>query len=316
MLTIAGNTTIDVFVHGVDELPGAAKGNRDTPHLVFTGERVMPNLGGCGAGAAFVAATLGEQVRLWSAVGHDPFGEMALGWLHGVDINTASVRITTELGTSTSVVVVDKELRRQTYHYLGASSTFVPRTRGIGGIAGDWFLVTGYTFLPAWRGEVTYEFLRTTRRNGLATALDFGPVAGEPVTREELAHMLPHVTLLLCNRTEMEQATGMAVADGAAWALDKGAEAVVVKMGPEGAMAFDRSAPEGAGVSGFEPKGAALGAGDSFNAGLIFALSRKMPLMESVRFANATAALVLESPRGILDAPREEAVRAFLEKRA
>ena len=92
--------------------------------------------------------------------------------------------------------------------------------------------------------------------------------------------------------------------------------AVVVKTGQMGAMLFDSRSGQETVVPAFEAEreGAGSGAGDSFNAGFLFAYSRGESLEESARFAAATAALVAGAPRGVLDAPGEMDVREFLAK--
>ena len=70
MLTVVGNTTVDVIVRGLSRLPQLLSGDGvlDTS-LVETQERIAPTLGGNGASAAYVAAGLGELVRLWEQTG-------------------------------------------------------------------------------------------------------------------------------------------------------------------------------------------------------------------------------------------------------
>src|SRR6476646_10887107 len=111
MLTVVGNTTVDIYVRGLAKLPGPGDNGAGAPP-VQTGERVLPTLGGSGAMAAYVAAGLGELVRLWSAVGSDPFGELALNWLEGRKVDTTSVRILSEEGTATTIVLADATQRR------------------------------------------------------------------------------------------------------------------------------------------------------------------------------------------------------------
>src|SRR6187431_3164467 len=128
MLTVVGNTTVDIYVRGLARLPGPGGNGAGAPP-VQTGERVLSTLGGSGAVAAYMAASLGEFVRLWSAVGSDPFGEMALNWLEGRKVDTASVRLMTEAGTATTVVLADAAHDRETFYYPGASGAFSPRAR-------------------------------------------------------------------------------------------------------------------------------------------------------------------------------------------
>jgi ribokinase len=317
LLTVVGNTTIDIFVRGVTRLPERAEDEFSNANFVMTNDRVVPTLGGNGANSAYVSASLGEIVRLWSALGADPFGDMILGWLHGRNVDTTSVRIMPDAGTSTTIVITDEQLRRHTYHYLGASGLFEPRARVIGGGGEDWLLVTGYTLIPRWRGEHARELLRVARGRGINTALDFGPFVGQPVTASELAGMLNWVGVLLCNKFELEQASGLSMEEGALWALDQGVEVVVVKMSARGSKVFDDSNRQGILVPGFEVEAlGTVGAGDSFNSGFLYARNKGMSLEDSARFGNATAAMVVSSQRGVLDAPNEQAVREFLARRA
>ena len=335
MLTVVGDTSIDIFVRGVsrETQPGEGESGPPPGPFIWARDRVVPVLGGSGANTAYVSATLGEMVRLWSALGADPFGDMILGWLHGREVDTTSVRIIPEAGTATTIVIVGEQSGRQTYYYPGASGVFAPRALVIGGGGEDWLLVTGYSLLPGWRGDNAVQLLRVARNRSINTALDFGPLVGQPVTADELERMLPSVHLLLCHRSELEQVSGRNMRDGASWALDAGAEAVVVRANGAdvsagddpaeaggGAWVFDASNRRGVHVPGFDTRreqagagaGAGMGAGDSFNAGLLFARKRGASLEESVRFANATAAIIVGSPRGVLDAPNEQAVRDFL----
>src|SRR5438046_1517603 len=147
MLTVVGNTTVDIYVRGLARLPGPRANGAGAPP-VQTGERVLPTLGGSGAVVAYVAAALGEFVRLWSAVGTDPFGELALNWLEGRKVDTASVRIMSEAGTATTVMLTDAAQRRETFYYPGASGAFIPRARSVSGGLSDCLLVAGYAQLP------------------------------------------------------------------------------------------------------------------------------------------------------------------------
>ena len=55
-----------------------------------------------------------------------------------------------------------------------------------------------------------------------------------------------------------------------------------------------------------------VGAGDAFNAGLLYQLRLGRPLEEAVRYGNAVAALVISSGQGILGCPTLDQVNEFL----
>jgi sugar/nucleoside kinase (ribokinase family) len=315
MLTIVGNTTVDIYVRGLARLPQASD-NGAGALPVQTGERVLPTLGGGGAVTAFTAAGLGELVRLWSAVGTDPFGELALNWLEGRKVDTASVRIMGEAGTATTVVLSDEAHRRESFYYPGASGVFAPRARSVSGGIADWLLVADYTQLPGWRGLNALELLRNARRAGVNTALDLGTeVGGEPLGKAELESLLGNVNVLLSDAPGLERVAGASLEASARWARGAGVGAVVVRQGAQGATIFEGDAAEGTQVPGFQmSQDDVPGVPHSFNAGFLFERGRAASIVDSVRFANAVAALVTNSQRGVLDAPDEQAVRALLKR--
>jgi sugar/nucleoside kinase (ribokinase family) len=314
MLTVLGTTTMDIFIRGVEAMPEQGDGEFSNRSLVWLDRPVLPTLGGNGANAAYAAGALGIDVRLWSCIGTDAFGDVVLGWLESRNVDTSDLYVSSTAGTSTTVVVTDTLLRRNSFHYPGPASEFVPTARsGDSGKAGDWLLVTGYPLLQKWRGEVTRKLLSGAHSRGVRTALDIGPMIGAPLTVEELGPLLPSVDILFCNEFELREVTGRELEQGARWALSAGAQMAVVKRGEQGATVLS---PAGSGpidVPCFPVKTiGTVGAGDSFDAGFLHAQGHGLSPEESARFANAVAALVISAPRGILDAPDGDAVRAFL----
>lgn len=320
MLTVLGTTTVDIFIRGVEAMPEQGDGEFSTRSLVWLNNAVLATLGGNGANAAFAAGALGENVRLWSCIGSDPFGEMVLGWLKSRNVDTTGLYVSTGAGTSTTVVVTDTLLRRNSFHYPGPVSEFAPTSLSSGtgtgtgaGLKGDWLLITGYPLIHRWRGEATRALLSEAHGKGVHTALDIGPILGAPLTVDELEPLLPLLDVLLCNEFELGEVTGESVEQGAQWALSAGARIVVVKRGERGATIFSSSGRGRTDVPCFPVKTiGTVGAGDSFDAGFLYAYSRGLSLEESARFGNAVAALVVSAPRGILDAPDAATVQAFL----
>ena len=118
--------------------------------------------------------------------------------------------------------------------------------------------------------------------------------------------------VLFCNEFELEEVAGLEWVRGARWALSAGAQMVVVKRGEHGAAIFSAESAQ-IDVPRFQVKAiGTVGAGDSFDAGFLYAYDRGSSTEESARFANAMAALVVSASRGILDAPDADTVRAFL----
>src|SRR5690242_3392058 len=132
MLTVLGTTTVDIFIRGVDTMPERGDGEFSNRSLVWLDRPVLPTLGGNGANAAYAAGALGDDVRLWSCIGPDPFGDMVLGWLKSRNVDTSDMYISAGAGTSTTVVVTDTLLRRNSFHYPGPVSEFAPTARSAG----------------------------------------------------------------------------------------------------------------------------------------------------------------------------------------
>jgi sugar/nucleoside kinase (ribokinase family) len=314
MLTVLGTTTVDIFIRGVEAMPEQRDDEFSNRSLVWLDRPVLATLGGNGANAAYALGALGDDVRLWSCIGTDPFGDMVLGWLKSRNVDTSELHVSTSAGTSTTVVVTDTLLRRNSFHYPGPVSEFVPVARNMdAGKEGDRLLVTGYPLLQKWRGEATRKLLSDAQDHSVWTALDIGPMIGPPVRVEELEPMLASVDVLFCNEFELGEVTGLDLGQGARWALSAGAQMVVVKRGERGATIFSPAGSAQIDVPCFPVKTiGTVGAGDSFDAGFLYAQSGGSAPEESARFANAIAALVISAPRGILDAPDGDAVRAFL----
>jgi sugar/nucleoside kinase (ribokinase family) len=312
MLTVLGTTTVDIFIRGVDAMPEQGDGEFSNRSLVWLDRPVLATLGGNGANAAYALGALGVDVRLWSCIGVDPFGDMVRIWLKSRGVDTADLYVSDTAGTATTVVVTDAALRRNSFHYPGSVSEFAPGGRTFAGRGGDWLLVTGYPLLQKWRGEGTRGLLGSAHSNGARTALDIGPMIGPPITAEELKLLLPTVDVLFCNEFELGEVAGMEWVQGAQWALSAGAQMVVVKRGEQGAAIFSAGSTR-IDIPCFPVKAVGtVGAGDSFDAGFLYAYDGGSSPEESARFANAVAALVVSAPRGILDAPDGDAVKAFL----
>jgi sulfofructose kinase len=104
-------------------------------------------------------------------------------------------------------------------------------------------------------------------------------------------------------------------ADGLARALasDPGVELAVVTLGGEGLMWQLRGQPAQR-MPGFSVPHVmdTTGAGDTFHGALAFAWGLGQSPLDALRFASAAAALKCTRPHGILGAPHQDEVRAFL----
>jgi len=108
---------------------------------------------------------------------------------------------------------------------------------------------------------------------------------------DELLNLLAQVDLFLPNEDEVRAISGVEDPELALRELSERARLVVVKRGPAGAMAWQDGRVWHS--PGFQVEVVdTTGAGDSFNAGFLFAyVIQEQSLVEALRFANACGAL-------------------------
>ncbi|MEZ4870312.1 MAG: carbohydrate kinase family protein [Caldilineaceae bacterium] len=314
MFLVLGTTTLDLINSGIDQMPTTRGDEFTVDSLVFCAEPLQMLLGGNGAISAYALARLGAPVALASAVGQDPSGDLLRGWLANAGVATTGLMGHPAAATSTTTIISertqDRPGNRLAFHHAGASHAYAPadlsltlrqRARAV--------LVASYTLLLGWRSQGFAELLGQAKQQGAITALDIGPAIGEPVTLAEIAFLLPTVDYFICNEHELavcaatdESAAGALA--GMKQVLAAGARCAITKRGAEGALVLTAQAEEPAHVPAL-PVAAqtTVGAGDSFNAGFLYAMDQGQDLLAATRFANTVAAAVVTSAQGALGAP-------------
>jgi sugar/nucleoside kinase (ribokinase family) len=314
MFAVIGSTSVDVMIDSPEGLPKVDGDEFTSANLVFTDEPLRFSPGGNACISAYVLAALGAEAALCSAVGTDVPGSMLIEWLEEVGVDLTSLKQVPSEATSTTTIISAGE-SRLSFHHPGALRTYRRGDLAAGlPDAAEVLLVCSYPLLRTWRPEGYADVLRASARAGVMTALDIGPAVGAPVLLAELADTLPHVDYFLCNRLELERFTGTHdLADGMLRVARAGAACVVTKLGPCGAAVLAEGArkPEILPAVAVEARGT-VGAGDSFNAGFLYARRAGRSLRESVRFGTATASLVVASPLGVRVRPSVEEVERIL----
>ena len=265
--------------------------------------------GGCAANTAAVLAKLGADTRLISVLGQDALAEAALADLRAAGVRVDDVIRDPVAKTPAAIVLIQSNGERSFLYREGSNglltgqhvSDGLLRSSGIVHVGGG-IKMTGLDL-----GELA----RRAKSFGCITSLDTDwDIYGNWMRKLEGA--LPHLDYLMTNEDEAAMLTGRKPPRDAALELQaRGAKVVIVKRGERGvlvAVAGDVTEFPGYAVEVVDT----TCAGDSFAAGMLFGMSRGLPLEESIRLGNACGALCVTaiSHRGIMS---WDQVRRFVE---
>jgi ribokinase len=277
-VVVVGSVNVDLVVRS-DRLPG--------PGETVTGGDFERHDGGKGGNQAVAAARLGGNVHFIGAVGADSFGSEARASLAAAGVDVSGLATIGDLPTGIALILVDAAGENLISVASGAnraigSAALEAALARLGSLTGDVVLVSN-ELSP----NVVGAALRLARAAGARTILNPAPAGavGRP--------LLDLVDLLTPNRGELAVLAGGD--DGtdlaAAARVPPVHEAVIVTLGPDGALVLPR---EGASWSVRAIAVEALdttGAGDAFNGALAAALAQGRSLEESVRRAVAAGGL-------------------------
>ena len=310
-IVVAGSTTVDLFIPGADHLPTLANDGFRADNLAWCSEPLRMVVGGNGANTAFVLGRLGAPVRLFSAIGSDMLGDRMAGWLQGAGVDLSLLCRRADAATSTSTVITDAARHQIAFHHAGAYATTAPADLPDGwddGLAA--LLIASFPLLVGLRDAGYAAMLNAAKARGAITAVDIGPAIGQPATLDEMRPLLPLVDYLIGNEHELAVYAG-SVDDAVAASLAGGARHVIVKRGAAGARVHT--------VTGSVDVPAlrvavrqTVGAGDAFDAGLLWALVNGYDGAAAVRWGHATAAGVVMADDGVLGAPDAAQVARLL----
>ena len=292
-LVIVGGTVVDIIFPQVGHLPQWPRHTEFTAtNLVLLENPPLVTLGGNGANAAYVAARCGARVTLHTRIGGDALGGLAEGWLASAGCEVKSTRRSG--ATAVNVTAANARHERATFFHAGAAPLLPSLPRPPGAL-----LVCGWPHPPL--GKLAACF-RRLHRQGTLTALDVGPLLNYTWTLSDLRSVFAGLGLLLANAHEICRLTPAAgVADAIPKLRSYYAGHIVVKCGAEGAWwvpageVRPRHFP-----AKFVRAINTVGAGDTFNGGLLAALVRGHNYPAALRRAAAVAASVVASKCGVL----------------
>ena len=264
------------------------------PKIPAIGETILGNKynigpGGKGCNQAVAIARLGAKVNFISKIGKDSYGELALNTLTKNKINTESVIQDENLQTGVAGILVEKNSGKNAINVIvGAPSTLkvTEIDKHIDNIKNSKIFLTQLE-VPK---DVTLHCLKIAKENGCLTILN--PAPASEISKE----FYKNIDYFTPNETEAEFYTGIKITNEkeAKQAADKlinlGIKKIIITLGEKGLFYSDGKEEihlQATPVKAIDT----TGAGDAFNGGLAFGLSKEKPIKECLELANKVAGI-------------------------
>ena len=283
-------------------------------HTVFGSDfRLGP--GGKGSNQAVAAARLGARVAFISKLGRDAFAEIARHTWAEEAIDARHVAVTDARGTGAAAIIVSDATGDNAIVVVpgaGLDLTTAEVDRARDAIAGaSVFLTQLESPLDAVR-----HALQLARSLGVPTILNPAPAVPLPDDVYRLCDCLTP------NESEAATLTGSSVSSladaerAAGTLLGRGARAVIVTLGANGALVRTASLTRHVPACDAGPVVETTGAGDAFNGGLAVALAEGLDIVAAARFGCAVAGISVTRHGTAPAMPHRAEVDALLRKTA
>jgi 5-dehydro-2-deoxygluconokinase len=257
-------------------------------------------LGGSSANIAVGLARLGLRVGIISCIGKDELAAFLLGFLRKEGVDTRHVQLAEGFNTSLCLTeICPPDSFRQVFYRKDPADAHI----SIGPQELDYvrqarmFITNGTSLAASPAREATLLALESARIAGLRTVLDVDyRESSWPSPDEAGRHAraaLRWVDVLLGNEQELSLLTGFeSREDQIAFLAKSDVKLIVRKLGASGVEAHFK------GQSFLLPPMpgqvvCAIGAGDAFASGFLYALDRQLPVEACLRYGNAAACIVV-----------------------
>ena len=279
-ITILGIFVADISFSGT-KIPSIGE--------TILGKKYNVGPGGKGCNQAIAIARLGGNTNFISKIGKDAYGELALKTLEKNKISTKNIIQDGNQQTGVAGILVDQNTGKNAINVIVGA----PSSLRISEIEKQINLIKrSKIFLTQLEvpKDVTLHCLKTAKENGCITILN--PAPASEISKE----FYNNIDFFTPNETEAEFYTGIKITNdqeakqAAEKLLNLGIKKVIITLGEKGLFYSD-------GKEEISLKANAVkaidttGAGDAFNGGLAFGLSKEKPIKECLELANKVAGI-------------------------
>jgi len=253
------------------------------------GDRYNIGPGGKGCNQAIAISRLGGEVNFISKIGKDDYGQLAINTLNQNNIDTSTVIQSPDHQTGVAGIMIDKKTGKNAINVItGAPSTLTidQINKNIDKIKNSKIFLTQLE-IP---NDVTLHSLKIAKENKVLTILN--PAPASEISKE----FFNYIDYFTPNETEAEFYTGIKITnekeakDASIKLLNLGLKKVIITLGEKGLFYSDGNEDiylKATSVKAIDT----TGAGDAFNGGLAFALSKNKSIKDALNLANQVAGL-------------------------
>ncbi len=253
------------------------------------GKKYNVGPGGKGCNQAIAIARLGGKTNFISKIGKDAYGELALKTLEKNKISTENIIQDINQQTGVAGILVDQNTGKNAINVIVGA----PSSLQISEIEKQINLIKrSKIFLTQLEvpKDVTLHCLKTAKENGCITILN--PAPASEISKE----FFNNIDFFTPNETEAEFYTGIKITSEkeAKQAADKllnlGIKKIIITLGEKGLFYSDGKEETYLKANAVKAIDT-TGAGDAFNGGLAFGLSKEKPIKECLELANKVAGI-------------------------
>ena len=286
-ITIAGELNLDLILYGYpEEIPVERE-------LLADGFKVT--LGSSSAILAHNLAALGARVGFVTCTGNDDLGRIARERLAGRGVDLTHARILDSTGTGVTIILPHGKTRHM-FTYAGTIASITLPDLDMDYLASAPHFHLSSLYLQRGLTADVPQLFRQLKQAGLTISLDTNDDPDDS-WGYPLEEILPLVDVFLPNERELLRITGKRTLEAALDALSPQVRCVAVKCGARGSVVKTADAFVSADPVPVTPVDT-IGAGDSYNAGFLFAWLQGLGLAECARAGNITGGLSTLRPGG------------------